>query len=49
MTPLRIEAKGGDVCLELTTVICGGLVGSLEWEVLLLRLDWSAAGALVFD
>jgi hypothetical protein len=30
-------------------VICGGGVGSLEWEMLLLRLDWSATGALVFD
>jgi hypothetical protein len=29
--------------------ICGGLVGSLEWKVLLLRLEWSATGALVFD
>jgi hypothetical protein len=33
---------GGDV-------ICGGLVGSLEWKMLLLRLEWRATGALVFD
>jgi hypothetical protein len=29
--------------------ICGGLEGSLELEVPLLRLDWRVTGALVFD
>jgi hypothetical protein len=49
MTLPQIEAKDNDVYWELMEVICGGWVGSLKWEMLLLRLDWSATGALVFD